>query len=45
MRSLVAGEKKVVPVWLKKGSMKFPADKPLIMVGPGTGVAAFRSVV
>ena len=35
----------LVPVWLKKGTMKFPTDKPLIMVGPGTGVAAFRAVI
>lgn len=34
-----------MPVWLKKGTMTFPEDKPLIMVGPGTGIAAFRSVV
>jgi len=32
-------------VWLKKGSMTFPADHPIIMVGPGTGVAAFRAVI
>jgi len=33
-----------VPVWLKRGSLTFP-DKPLIMVGPGTGVAAFRAAI
>jgi sulfite reductase alpha subunit-like flavoprotein len=32
-------------VWLKKGTMSFPKEKPLIMVGPGTGVAAFRSAI
>ena len=37
--------KQVVPVWLKKGTMTFDANHPIIMVGPGTGVAAFRSVI
>ncbi|XP_029921186.1 NADPH-dependent diflavin oxidoreductase 1 [Myripristis murdjan] len=36
-----------VPLWVKKGSMKFPKemDTPVIMVGPGTGVAPFRSAL
>uniref|UniRef100_A0A8C7U9P6 NADPH-dependent diflavin oxidoreductase 1 n=1 Tax=Oncorhynchus mykiss TaxID=8022 RepID=A0A8C7U9P6_ONCMY len=36
-----------VPLWVKKGSMKFPKDpySPVIMVGPGTGVAPFRSAL
>ncbi|KAM9734721.1 NADPH-dependent diflavin oxidoreductase 1 [Menidia menidia] len=36
-----------VPLWVKKGSLRFPRDKeiPVIMVGPGTGVAPFRSAV
>lgn len=36
-----------VPLWVKKGSMKFPRDPdtPVIMVGPGTGVAPFRSAL
>ena len=34
-----------IPIWLKKGSMIFPEGRPLIMVGPGTGVAAFRAVI
>ncbi|CAL1568163.1 unnamed protein product [Knipowitschia caucasica] len=36
-----------VPLWVKKGSLKFPKDMdtPVIMVGPGTGVAPFRSVI
>lgn len=35
----------VVPVWWCKGTMKFPEDRPLILVGPGTGVAAFRAAI
>lgn len=36
-----------VPLWVKEGSLKFPAEKetPVIMVGPGTGVAPFRSAL
>ena len=36
-----------MPLWVKKGSMKFPKDpySPVIMVGPGTGVAPFRSAL
>ena len=36
-----------VPLWVKKGSLKFPRDPdtPVIMVGPGTGVAPFRSAL
>ncbi|XP_077593032.1 NADPH-dependent diflavin oxidoreductase 1 [Stigmatopora nigra] len=36
-----------VPLWVKKGTLKFPAetDTPVIMVGPGTGVAPFRSAL
>lgn len=36
-----------VPLWVKKGSLRFPhdPDSPVIMVGPGTGVAPFRSAI
>ena len=36
-----------MPVWLKKGTMTLPSDPstPIIMVGPGTGVAAFRAFI
>ena len=35
-----------VPVWVKKGTISFPYDStPVIMVGPGTGVAPFRSFI
>nr|XP_046230937.1 NADPH-dependent diflavin oxidoreductase 1 [Scatophagus argus] len=36
-----------VPLWVKKGTLKFPVEKdtPVIMVGPGTGVAPFRSAL
>nr|CAI5817859.1 unnamed protein product [Callosobruchus analis] len=34
-------------IWINKGSFKFPLDveTPVIMIGPGTGVATFRSFV
>uniref|UniRef100_A0A3P9HZ33 NADPH-dependent diflavin oxidoreductase 1 n=1 Tax=Oryzias latipes TaxID=8090 RepID=A0A3P9HZ33_ORYLA len=36
-----------VPLWVKGGSLTFPADAdtPVIMVGPGTGVAPFRAAL
>ncbi|XP_057235813.1 NADPH-dependent diflavin oxidoreductase 1 isoform X1 [Malurus melanocephalus] len=36
-----------VPLWVKRGGMKFPADPatPVIMIGPGTGVAPFRAAI
>ncbi|XP_068104750.1 NADPH-dependent diflavin oxidoreductase 1 [Hyperolius riggenbachi] len=36
-----------IPMWVKKGSLKFPseADTPMIMVGPGTGVAPFHAAI
>ncbi|KAK3755557.1 hypothetical protein RRG08_012779 [Elysia crispata] len=44
-----AGGEKVttVPIWVKRGTIRFPSDPnvPLIMVGPGTGLAPFRSAI
>lgn len=40
-----AKEGTTVPVWWKKGTMTFTEDKPMILVGPGTGVAAFRAAI
>ena len=36
-----------IPIWIKKGTLKLPQDPklPLIMIGPGTGVAPFRSII
>lgn len=34
-----------VPVWTEKGVFELPANSatPLIMIGPGTGIAPFRA--
>ena len=37
-----------IPIWVKKGTLKFPNNEPTlpyILVGPGTGVAPFRSLI
>lgn len=36
-----------VPLWVKKGTLRFPQDvhTPVVLVGPGTGVAPFRSAL
>ncbi|XP_024858598.1 NADPH-dependent diflavin oxidoreductase 1 isoform X2 [Kryptolebias marmoratus] len=35
-----------VPLWVKKGTLRFPtdADTPVLLVGPGTGVAPFSQL-
>ncbi|XP_062612772.1 NADPH-dependent diflavin oxidoreductase 1-like isoform X2 [Saccostrea cucullata] len=40
-------DKPVIPVWVNKGTIGFPreANTPVIMVGPGTGVAPFRNFI
>ncbi|XP_056394205.1 NADPH-dependent diflavin oxidoreductase 1 [Hyla sarda] len=47
LASIRPEEGKRVPLWVKKGSLKFPShpDTPLVMVGPGTGVAPFHSAI
>ncbi|RUS69230.1 hypothetical protein EGW08_023009 [Elysia chlorotica] len=41
------GAATTVPIWVKRGTIRFPSDPnvPLIMVGPGTGLAPFRSAI
>ncbi|XP_072015905.1 NADPH-dependent diflavin oxidoreductase 1-like [Amphiura filiformis] len=36
-----------VPIWVKKGTISFPKNEstPVILVGPGTGLAPFRSYI
>lgn len=49
LKSLEAGN--MVYAWLKKGTMKIPSpdneprNVPLVMIGPGTGLAPFRSLL
>ncbi|XP_075690961.1 NADPH-dependent diflavin oxidoreductase 1 [Rhinoderma darwinii] len=47
LASISPQDGKRVPLWVKKGSLKFPSDPdtPLVMVGPGTGVAPFHSAI
>ena len=46
LAALRPGEDRV-PVWIQAGVLRLPADPavPLLLVGPGTGVAPFRSFV
>ncbi|XP_014675803.1 PREDICTED: NADPH-dependent diflavin oxidoreductase 1-like [Priapulus caudatus] len=45
LSALTPGGDVKIPIWVKRGSIRFPREPttPVIMVGPGTGVAPFRS--
>ncbi|XP_059146403.1 NADPH-dependent diflavin oxidoreductase 1-like [Physella acuta] len=47
LSSLDPADDVTVPVWVKPGTIRFPSDVdvPVIMVGPGTGLAPFRSLI
>ncbi|XP_071115588.1 NADPH-dependent diflavin oxidoreductase 1-like [Haliotis cracherodii] len=47
LASLKADLDVTIPVWVKRGTIHFPTSlqTPAIMVGPGTGVAPFRSFI
>lgn len=35
----------IVPIYFERGTLRFDASRPAIMVGPGTGVAPMRSFI
>ena len=43
LKHLSIGDK--VQLFLSKGTFRLPTSGPLIMIGPGTGVAPFRSII
>ena len=34
-----------VPVWIRAGAFELDSSRPLVCIGPGTGVAPFRSII
>jgi len=43
LASLTKGDE--IIFWLQKGTFQFDNNKPMILIGPGTGVAPFRSLL
>jgi len=46
IRNLDMSKRNFVPIWVKRGAIRLPESlsNPLVLIGPGTGIAPFRSM-